>query len=31
VSQRVLPARLEAAGFAFTFADVDAALRALVN
>jgi uncharacterized protein (TIGR01777 family) len=31
VSQRVLPGRLEAAGFAFTFADVDAALGALVN
>ena len=31
VSQRVVPARLEAAGFAFTFADVDAALGALVD
>lgn len=31
VSQRVLPARLETAGFAFTFADVDAALGALVG
>ena len=31
VSQRVLPARLEAAGFPFTFADVDAALGALVG
>ncbi|HET6816785.1 MAG TPA: TIGR01777 family oxidoreductase [Mycobacteriales bacterium] len=31
VSQRVLPARLEAAGFTFTFADIDAALRALVD
>jgi hypothetical protein len=31
VSQRVVPARLEAAGFDFTFADVDAALGALVG
>jgi len=31
VSQRVLPARLEAAGFSFTYDDVDAALRALVG
>src|SRR3954451_23868982 len=31
VSQRVLPARLEAAGFTFTFADVDAALGALIG
>jgi len=31
VSQRVLPARLEAAGFSFTFADVDAALGALID
>ncbi|HET7529748.1 MAG TPA: TIGR01777 family oxidoreductase [Mycobacteriales bacterium] len=31
VSQRVLPTRLEDAGFAFTFADIDAALRALVG
>jgi uncharacterized protein (TIGR01777 family) len=30
VSQRVLPARLEAAGFGFTYDDVDAALAALV-
>jgi uncharacterized protein len=31
VSQRVLPTRLEGAGFTFTFADVDAALGALVD
>lgn len=31
VSQRVLPARLEAAGFSFTFADIDSALGALVD
>ena len=31
VSQRVLPARLENAGFTFTFADIDAALGALVG
>jgi uncharacterized protein (TIGR01777 family) len=31
VSQRVLPTRLEDAGFTFTFADIDAALRALVG
>lgn len=30
VSQRVLPRRLEEAGFPFTYADVDAALRAVV-
>jgi uncharacterized protein (TIGR01777 family) len=31
VSQRVVPARLEAAGFTFTYADIDAALSALVG
>jgi len=31
VSQRVLPTRLEDAGFTFTFVDIDAALRALVD
>jgi uncharacterized protein (TIGR01777 family) len=31
VSQHVVPARLEAAGFAFTYEDVDAALTALVG
>jgi uncharacterized protein len=31
VSQRVLPIRLEDAGFTFTFADIDAALGALVG
>lgn len=31
VSQRVLPNRLEDAGFAFTYADVDAALAAIVG
>jgi uncharacterized protein (TIGR01777 family) len=31
VSQRVVPTRLENAGFAFTYADVDAALQALVG
>jgi uncharacterized protein (TIGR01777 family) len=31
VSQRVVPARLEQAGFAFTYDDVDAALTALVD
>jgi uncharacterized protein (TIGR01777 family) len=31
VGQRVVPARLEAAGFAFTYADIDAALAALVG
>ena len=31
VSQRVLPTRLEDAGFTFTFADIDAALQALVD
>lgn len=31
VSQRVVPTRLEDAGFSFTFADVDAALEALVD
>ena len=31
VSQRVVPARLEAAGFSFTYDDVDAALTALVD
>ena len=31
VSQRVIPARLEAAGFAFGYDDVDAALRALID
>jgi uncharacterized protein len=31
VSQRVLPVRLEDAGFTFTFADIDAALAALVG
>jgi uncharacterized protein (TIGR01777 family) len=31
VSQRVVPARLEAAGFTFTYADIDAALTALVG
>ena len=31
VSQRVLPTRLEDAGFTFTFADIDAALGALVG
>ncbi|HET7312300.1 MAG TPA: TIGR01777 family oxidoreductase [Mycobacteriales bacterium] len=31
VSQRVVPARLEAAGFPFTFADIDSALGALVD
>jgi uncharacterized protein (TIGR01777 family) len=31
VSQRVLPVRLEDSGFTFTFADIDAALSALVD
>ena len=31
VSQRVLPARLEDAGFNFTYADIDAALTAIVG
>lgn len=31
ISQRVLPARLEAAGFSFAYDDVDAALTALVG
>jgi uncharacterized protein (TIGR01777 family) len=31
VSQRVLPGRLEDAGFAFTYVDVDAALAAIVD
>lgn len=31
VSQRVLPARLEDAGFVFTYADIDAALTAVVG
>jgi uncharacterized protein (TIGR01777 family) len=31
VSQRVLPVRLEDAGFSFTFADIDAALGALIG
>ena len=31
VSQRVVPARLEAAGFAFTYADIDAALAAILD
>ena len=31
VSQRVVPARLEAAGFAFTYADIDAAFAALLD
>ena len=31
VSQRVLPVRLEDAGFSFTFADIDAALGALLG
>ncbi len=31
VSQRVLPARLEDAGFAFTYADIDSALAAIVG
>ena len=31
VSQRVIPARLEAAGFTFTYEDVDAAMRALID
>jgi hypothetical protein len=31
VSQRVLPARLEDAGFTFTYADVDSALTAIVG
>jgi uncharacterized protein (TIGR01777 family) len=31
VSQRVVPARLEAAGFSFTYADIDAALAALLD
>ncbi|HMC68272.1 MAG TPA: TIGR01777 family oxidoreductase [Mycobacteriales bacterium] len=31
VSQRVLPGRLEDAGFAFTYADVDAALAAIID
>jgi len=31
VSQRVIPARLEGAGFSFTFADVDSALTAIVG
>jgi uncharacterized protein (TIGR01777 family) len=31
VSQRVLPARLDDAGFAFTYVDVDAALAAIVG
>jgi uncharacterized protein (TIGR01777 family) len=31
VSQRVLPARLDDAGFAFTYVDVDAALAAIVD
>ena len=30
VSQRVLPSRLEDAGFSFTYADVDSALTALL-
>jgi NAD dependent epimerase/dehydratase family enzyme len=31
VSQRVVPARLEDAGFLFTYADIDSALRAIVG
>lgn len=31
VSQRVVPARLEEAGFVFTYADIDAALAALIG
>jgi uncharacterized protein (TIGR01777 family) len=31
VSQRVLPARLDDAGFAFTYVDVDAALAAIID
>jgi uncharacterized protein (TIGR01777 family) len=31
VSQRVVPARLEEAGFAFTYVDIDSALTALVS
>ena len=31
VSQRVVPARLEAAGFAFTYADIDAAFAAILD
>ncbi|MDQ1705353.1 MAG: uncharacterized protein QOF18_1719 [Frankiaceae bacterium] len=31
VSQRVIPARLEAAGFAFTYDDIDAAMSALIG
>ena len=31
VSQRVVPAQLEAAGFTFTYADIDSALTALVG
>jgi NAD dependent epimerase/dehydratase family enzyme len=31
VSQRILPSRLEDAGFAFTYADIDSALSAIVR
>ena len=31
VSQRVVPARLEAAGFSFTYADIDAAFAAILD
>ena len=31
VSQRIVPARLEAAGFAFTYADIDAAFAAILD